>query len=731
MVAGSSVAESVKPLTLKTPIAAMAGIGPKRAEALNNKGLRTVEDLLFHLPARYQDWRERRTIAQLEPGIVAVVEGTLSGVRERPMPGARWRRLVTASLTDAAGAQLRLVWFNLPSYMRGRMPDGLRVAAYGRVTKAADGHVEMAQPELRSEANDKGSPVRPVYRIPEGIPQRLYASLVGMALDQAAPKISGAIPEPQRTAGELPTIAQALEYLHRPPAEADLKELKAGRSMGHRTLAFDELFGFELAMCVERERSRKRPGMELRGGEEHRLKPVLPQREDKGHRLKSVPPTEKFIETIPFQMTGAQRRTFREIGADLAAPRQMNRILIGDVGSGKTAVAFWAMLRAVESGAQAIMMAPTELLAEQHHRSFRQLCGGLGIRSELLTGRIAGAARTATMRDLARGDLPIAFGTQALIQQNVRVAKLGLGIVDEQHRFGVFDRAKLKALGPKANVLMMTATPIPRSLAMSLFANLDVSVLDELPPGRMPISTEIFPEDRLDEVDGFVQDEIARGHRAYYVLPLIENDDDEDAEVKTVTAMAARMKGRLRDAGIGILHGRMKGIEKDRVMREFRDGIIKVLIATTVVEVGIDVPEATVIAIIAAERYGLAQLHQLRGRVGRGPDASRCCLVLSREADDAAAARLKVMVEHSTGNAIAQADLDLRGPGDLLGARQTGALPLRFLRYVNDPMMIGRARAMAEEWLKTDAKLATAASRGAKAAFRKMLAMGFSLADVG
>jgi ATP-dependent DNA helicase RecG len=376
-----------------------------------------------------------------------------------------------------------------------------------------------------------------------------------------------------------------------------LKELQKGRSIGHRTLAFDELFGFELAMCIERERSARRPGLELRGAEDigHRLKPVLQL-------------TAKFIETLPFRFTGAQTRTVDEIATDLESPRQMNRILIGDVGSGKTAVAFWAMLRAVESGAQAIMMAPTELLAEQHHRSFRQLCGSLGIRSELLTGRIAGAARNAILRELGRGELPIVFGTQALIQEKVSVAKLGLGIVDEQHRFGVFDRAKLKALGAKANVLMMTATPIPRSLAMSLFANLDVSVLDELPPGRTPVKTEIFAEDRLDEVDAMVHGEIARGHRAYYVLPLIENDQDDkdDEELKTVMAMAGRIrKDRLKDAGVEILHGRMKAMEKDRVMREFRDGIINVLIATTVVEVGIDVPEATVIAIIAAERYGL------------------------------------------------------------------------------------------------------------------------------
>ncbi len=728
MVDGASIAESIKPLTLKSPIAAMAGIGPKRAEALNARGIITVEDLLFHLPARYQDWRDRRPIAQLEPGTIAVVEGTLSNVRERPMPGARWRRLVTASLTDAAGAQLRLVWFNLPSYMRGKMPNGLRVAAYGRVSKAADGHVEMAQPELRSEAssdgtyNDKGGPIRPVYRLPEAMPQRLYGSLVGTALDQAAGSIKGAIPQPLREAAspseKIATIAEALEYLHRPPADADLKELQKGRSKGHTTLAFDELFGFELAMCIERERSARRPGLELRGAAAG------------SSVLQALTLTAKFIETIPFRLTGAQTRTVDEIAADLASPRQMNRILIGDVGSGKTAVAFWAMLRAVESGAQAIMMAPTELLAEQHHRSFRQLCGSLDVRSELLTGRIAGATRKAILSDLVRGDLPIVFGTQALIQEKVRVARLGLGIVDEQHRFGVFDRAKLKALGASANILMMTATPIPRSLAMSLFANLDVSVLDELPPGRTPVKTEIFAEDRLDEVDAMVHDEIARGDRAYYVLPLIDNDEEE--ELKTVTAMAARIgKGPLKDAGVGILHGRMKAMEKDRVMREFRDGVINVLISTTVVEVGIDVPEATVIAIIAAERYGLAQLHQLRGRVGRGRDASRCCLVMSRDADGAAQARLKVMIDCTTGNQVAQADLDMRGPGDLLGARQTGALPLRFLRFVNDPMMIGRARAMAEEWRKKDPALASAASRGARAALKKMLTMGFSLADVG
>jgi ATP-dependent DNA helicase RecG len=439
--------------------------------------------------------------------------------------------------------------------------------------------------------------------------------------------------------------------------------------------------------------------------------------------------TKQFIETIPFRFTGAQTRTIEEIEKDLAAPRQMNRILIGDVGSGKTAVAFWAMLKAVESGAQALMMAPTELLAEQHHRSFENLCATLGVRSALLTGRLSGQPRAAILRDLQRGTLPVVFGTQALIQENVRVAKLGLGIVDEQHRFGVFDRAKLKALGAQANVLMMTATPIPRSLAMSLFANLDVSVLDELPPGRTPVRTEIFPEERLAEIDSMVESEIAGGRRAYYVLPLIDNDEED---LKTVTAMAARLEKRiLKGARVATLHGRMRSVEKDRVMREFRDGNINVLVSTTVVEVGIDVPEATMIVIIAAERYGLAQLHQLRGRVGRGRDASRCCLVLSRDADETAQARLQVMIDCVTGNQVAHADLEMRGPGDLLGSRQTGALPLRFLRFIKDPMMIQRAREMAEEWLKKDPQLTNAASSGAKVALKKMLNLGFSLADVG
>jgi ATP-dependent DNA helicase RecG len=402
---------------------------------------------------------------------------------------------------------------------------------------------------------------------------------------------------------------------------------------------------------------------------------------------------------------------------------------MGDVGSGKTIVAFWAMLRAVECGNQAAMMAPTELLAEQHYRAFARICGRLGVRTALLTGRVSGAPRGEILRGLADGGIGIVFGTHALIQERVKIRGLALGVIDEQHRFGVFDRAKMKALGPKANLLMMTATPIPRSLAMSLFANLDVSFLDELPPGRTPVATEVFVDDQVERVHDALCAEIGDGGRAYYVVPFIEGDEDE---AKSVSATAARLKkGALRGARIGTMHGRMGAAEKDRVMREFRDGALDLLVCTTVVEVGIDVPEASLIVVLAAERYGLAQLHQLRGRVGRGERPSRCCLIASSEADGQSIERLEVMRRCTTGAEVADADLRIRGPGDLLGSRQTGALPLRFVHLVRDHRTIKRARTMADDWLRRDPTLATPQSEGARAAVKSMLALGFSLGDVG
>jgi len=699
-------------LGLLTPLEAMPGIGPKRARALADRGITTLADALLHLPSRYQDWRVRTAISQLQPGVTAVVEGVLEGIAERPMPGLRGRHLVSGWLRAPDG-RVRVVWFNLPSYMRGRFASGAHVLAYGKAALSPEGLLEIPHPELHPLGDGTLPAIHPVYRLPEPVPQRLFAGVIVRALDELNSAIVGAMPAELREAAGAAPLDEILRALHAPSADADLAALQEGTSPAQRALAFDEMFAFQLALGIERNRAGRRTGLSLKG---------------------SGDLSDEFLAQLPFQPTAAQRTAIAEIGTDLARPRQMNRILMGDVGSGKTVVAFWAALRAVEAGYQVVMMAPTELLAEQHHATFRKLCSAPSERSALLTGKIGAASRRAILKALARGELAVVFGTQALIQERVRVAKLGLAIIDELHRFGVFDRARLKSLGPAADLLLMTATPIPRSLAMTLFANLDVSFLDELPPGRTPIATAVFSDDQMAALDAAVRSELAAGHRAYYIVPLIEGQGEEGSEedVPSVTATAERLRsGPLSGFRVGAMHGRMRAADKDRVMREFRDGALDVLVSTTVVEVGIDVPEATVIVVTAAERYGLAQLHQLRGRVGRGQAPSRCCLVVSRDTNPRARERLNVMATSMSGVEVARADLTMRGPGDLLGARQAGPLPLRFTHLIGDEDAIVRARTLAAEWLKRDPRLERPASAGARFALSRMLESGFSLADVG
>jgi ATP-dependent DNA helicase RecG len=561
-------------------------------------------------------------------------------------------------------------------------------------------------------------PIRPVYSLPAEVPQRLFASVVNEALTEldARAKLKhgdncvglGALPdELGREIGALP-MAEALRYLHRPPADANIELLDSGDTPAHHALALDEMFVFQIALCRERARSKRHSGAVIDGP----------------GRL-----TDVFSASLPFAPTAAQLRAMDEIGVDLSAPTQMNRLLIGDVGSGKTLVAFWAALRAAEAGYQTAVMAPTELLAEQHHRNFERLCGRLGLMNTLLTGKITGQERARSLRAIERGDCAVVFGTQALIQEGVRLHKLGLAVIDEQHRFGVFDRARLIALGSQANVLLMTATPIPRSLAQTLFRNLKVSALDELPPGRTAITTEIFDERKIAEIDAIVRSEIAKCNRAYYVLPLI--DDEEGDERASVVAMGKRLSAALTGSRIGTLHGRMRPADKERRMREFRDGALDVLVSTTLLEVGIDVPEATVIVVVAAERYGMAQLHQLRGRVGRGAAPSRCCLLVSNSARAPALERLALLARSKDGAEVAYADLRLRGPGDLFGARQTGALPLRFAPFIHDWKMIETATNLAERWLERDPALNSPASARARTALKRILDSGFSLGDIG
>lgn len=695
---------AVRSSPLDASVAEVPGIGPKRLAALEARGLATFRDVLFHLPYRYEDLRDRDLITELIPGAIATVEGALQNVQARAMRSRGWRRLTSAILKDASGATLRVAWFNLRG--DGQMPANEPILLHGPVSLDKGGAVQMLHPEVYRLKAANPPALRPVYSLPPDFPQRLFAEIAAVALARAKVAFLAALPSALQSASGLPDFVSAVGYLHQPPNDADAIALSELRTPAHQALAFDEMFTLQLALGQERRRTVRRVGAALpaRGGFAARLRRAL-----------------------PFSLTSAQERAISEISNDLTAPTQMHRILIGDVGSGKTLVAFHAMLQTVEAGWQAAMMAPTELLAEQHFENFTRHASPLGITAALLTGKLTGAERARMLRLIRGGAVQAVFGTHALFQPGVELARLGLAIIDEQHRFGVFDRARLLSRGVEANLLLMTATPIPRSLALTLLRNLDVSRLDESPAGRTPVATDIFDETQLPAVDNLVAATLTRGERAYYVLPLI----DGESERESVATTAERLRATLRTARIGVLHGRMHSVEKERVMREFRDGALNLLVATTVIEVGVDVPAATLIVITAAERYGLAQLHQLRGRVGRSAMLSRCCLVISSGASSAARRRLDALAQTARGDEIAELDLRTRGPGDLFGTRQSGALPLRFGRFIRDLALIEHAGILAEKWLECDQELSSPASRPAADAIRRMLSLGFSLGDVG
>ena len=691
---------SERRLGIASPLSELAGIGPKRAALLAQRGLATVGDLLLAFPSRYVDWRKTKVIHDISLGETAAVAGRMISLSDRLMRGSRWRRLLTGWLQDGQGSRIRLVWFNAPPHLRQRFGAAAEAIVQGRVSQGADGRVEIVHPEVYLPGQDPPLALQPSYRAGEYIGQRLMRAAVDRALT-AADESPAALPEEFRARLQLPSPAQAVRYLHRPPADADLDKLQAGTTIAHRALATDELFAFELALEIDRELARARPGITFDG-------------------RSSL--ADRFIAGLPFDLTAAQRRSIEEIRTDMAAPAQMNRLVMGDVGSGKTVVALWAIINAVEQGYQAAMMAPTELLAEQHYATFRLLCKKSGIRAELLRGKLPVARRRQVLDWLRGGEPGAVFGTQALIQRTVEIPRLGLAVIDEQHRFGVFDRARLRALGPRADMLLLTATPIPRSLARVLLSNLEVTVLDERPAGRPPVTTHLCGEGQLDEVWRTVREEAGKGNRAYCIVPLIESEDQQELAVTTV--VSELRGGALAGLKLGLMHGRLTSEAKDSVMREFRDGKLQVLVSTTVIEVGIDVPAATVMVIMGAQRYGLAQLHQLRGRIGRGSQPGHCFLVVNGSATGPALDKLKVLVKKTSGAEIAQADLELRGPGDLFGARQAGPLPLRFAHWMRDLDTILTLRDLAREWLRSDPELKAEGSRGAQVALAHILDAG-------
>ena len=654
-------------------------MGPARAAALAKTGVATVEDLLFHFPIRYEDRRRFTPIAELREGMRTAVSGTIAvaGLRR-----ARRMTLFEVRLEDASG-RLKALWFNQP-YLADQLARGRRVILYGTVERDEYGGARLMmsspQHELLTEEDAPGvhvGRVVPIYEKAGGLSGQVLRRVLAQLADQLPADLPDPLPPAVRARLGVIGRAEALRGIHLPGEGADVAELNRARGPAYERLILEELFLFQLGLARRRQ--------DVRARSKQATFVVDDRVRDAVKRI------------LPFRLTEAQKRVLREIAADLQSPHPMHRLVQGDVGSGKTMIALLSMVIAVESGYQAAFMAPTEILAEQHFLTFKRLLARCPYTVELVTAGALGkrGQRAAVRGRLADGTTQIAVGTHALIQPDVGFARLGVAIVDEQHRFGVLQRDQLGRKGRgDVDVLVLTATPIPRSLALTAYGDLDLSVVDERPPGRTPIVTRRQPaSDRRAAVER-VRAEIARGRQAYVVYPLVEESEKLE-DVRAATQMAAEWARALPESRIGLLHGRLKSAEKEQVMAAFASGALQVLVATTVIEVGVDVPNATIMVIEHAERFGLSQLHQLRGRVGRGAGASTCVLVSHGRLSEEARARLDVMVQTDDGFVIAERDLELRGPGDFFGTRQWGLPPFRAARLIRDRDLLERARAEA------------------------------------
>jgi ATP-dependent DNA helicase RecG len=747
-----------------TPVQFVKGIGPRLAEILAAKGIATVDDLLHYLPFRYEDRLNPRSVAELRAGEMATV---IAEVRNSGL--FRTRRMPIFQLTVGQGrSKLKCLWFNA-TYLQDRFQAGQMVALYGKVEEDRDGHLQIMQPqfEILGDINEEGGAdeaekkaaasleigrIVPIYESTgQGkLTPRWFRRIIRWTLDNLNPDLPDPIPPAVRAHLNLIPVREALLKVHWPDAGESFNDLQSSRTQAHIRLIFDELFFIELGLELKRREQKAQTGIEFQLNENVR---------------------EAIKKILPFHPTAAQKRVLKEIATDMRTPSPMRRLLQGDVGSGKTIVAFQAAIIAIENGYQVALMAPTEILAQQHYFSARQILERAGYRIVLLTGSLEPDRKRDVRRHIAQGNAQLIIGTHALIQDRVEFENLGLVVVDEQHRFGVMQRLKLmkksdnasvgtRSVGtgsvgtgsvgtgdspvqpgknaglsanpdPEPDVLVMTATPIPRTLALTLYGDLDVSVLDELPPGRTPVVTRSLPDERVPEVWDFLRKQIAAGHQAYVVYPVIE--ENEERELKAAEQMHRQLREKIfPELHIGLLHGRLDADKKERVMRDFQQGKIEILVATTVIEVGVDVANATVMVIEHADRFGLAQLHQLRGRIGRGAAKSYCVLMRGSKVSEEGERRLDAMVRTSDGFEIAELDLELRGPGEFFGTKQAGIPSFQVANIIRDRELLEAAKREAAFVISgPNAQISKAEIDRALREMRSRWSMTYGLVEVG
>ncbi|MBI5042363.1 MAG: ATP-dependent DNA helicase RecG [Nitrospirae bacterium] len=657
------------------------GVGPRRAELFKRLGINTVEDALTHLPRRYEDRGNLKKISQIKYGEIETISGIVkaAGINVTTRKRMKIFELVVGDGTGIITAK----WFNQP-YMKNVFKIGQKVILNGKVkmNNYYGYGAEIDNPEYEIIDDDSDvllhtGRIVPIYPETSGITSRQIRVIMKTILDTHQSQINDYLPSNILEQNKLMPLSAAFSEIHFPSAEKDIGLLNSGRSEMHRRLAFDEFFFLELGLALRKKdmEKEKRDALKING------------------EL-----TKQLIDSLPFKLTSAQVRVIDEIKGDLTSPHPMNRLIQGDVGCGKTVVALSAMLMAIENSFQTAIMAPTEILAEQHYLNIKSLINKLSLKVILLT---SSRKDKEDIKAVENGEANIVIGTHALIQDDIRFKKLSLAVIDEQHKFGVMQRGAIKKKGYNPDILIMTATPIPRTLAMSVYGDLDISVIDELPPGRTPIKTMKFYKSHRPEAFKLVKKEILQGRQCYVIYPLIE--ESEKVDLKAATEMAEHIKKDIfPEYNLGLLHGRIKTEEKEKIMKDFKEGRINILVSTTVIEVGIDVPNASVMLIEHAERFGLAQLHQLRGRVGRGQYQSYCLLMAEYPLSDDAKRRLDIMVKTNNGFDIAEEDLNIRGPGEFFGTRQSGLPELKNANILRDVKILEAARKEAFEFIKKD-----------------------------